>query len=125
MHGLHAKRLLLTKFLCTWTVVSCYQLTEPSLVAQTASCQCRKLRIDSWVRKFPLKRKWQPTPIFLSEKSHGQRSLAGYSPWGLKELDTTEPHTHTHTHTHTHAHQLTHSGWAAGTLAFRGNWIKH
>ena len=35
--------------------------------------------------------------------SGGQRSLAGYSPWGQKELDTTEQlRTHTHTHTHTH-----------------------
>ena len=38
--------------------------------------------------------KWQPTPVFLSGKSHGQRSLAGYSAWGQKELDSTE-HTHT------------------------------
>ena len=36
------------------------------------------------------RRKWQPTPEFLPEKSHGQRSLAGYSPWGHKELDMTE-----------------------------------
>ena len=35
-------------------------------------------------------KKWQPTPVFLPGKSHGQRSLAGYSPWGCKELDTTE-----------------------------------
>ena len=35
------------------------------------------------------KQKWQPTPIFLPRKFHGQRSLAGYSPWGRKELDTT------------------------------------
>ena len=32
-------------------------------------------------------RKWQPTPVFLPGKSHGQRSLPGYSPWGHKELD--------------------------------------
>ena len=32
------------------------------------------------------KRAWQPDPVFLSEDSHGQRSLAGYSPWGHKEL---------------------------------------
>ena len=36
------------------------------------------------------RRKWQPTPVFLSGKSHGQRSLVDYSPWGHKELDTTE-----------------------------------
>ena len=39
---------------------------------------------------FPWRRKWQPTPVFLPGKSHGQRSLAGYSPWGRKESDTTE-----------------------------------
>ena len=33
---------------------------------------------------------WQCTPVFLLGKSHGQGSLAGYSPWGCKELDTTE-----------------------------------
>ena len=36
------------------------------------------------------RRKWQPTPIVLSGEIHGQRSLAGYSPWGHKESDTTE-----------------------------------
>ena len=35
-------------------------------------------------------RKWQPVPVFLPGESHGQRSLAGYSPWGRKELDVTE-----------------------------------
>ena len=34
--------------------------------------------------RFPWRKKWQPTSIFLPGKSHGQRSLAGYSPWGLK-----------------------------------------
>ena len=36
------------------------------------------------------RRKWQPTPVLLPGKSHGWRSLVGYSPWGLEELDTTE-----------------------------------
>ena len=40
--------------------------------------------------------------LFLPGEFHRQRSLAGYSPWGLKELDMTERPTHTHTHTHTH-----------------------
>ena len=35
------------------------------------------------------RREWQPTPVFLSRESHGQRSLAGYSPLGCKESDTT------------------------------------
>ena len=33
---------------------------------------------------------WQPTPVLLPGESHGQRSLAGYGPWGREELDTTE-----------------------------------
>ena len=39
--------------------------------------------------KFALRR-WQPTPVFLSGKYHGPRSLVGYRPWGRKELDMTE-----------------------------------
>ena len=46
-------------------------------------------KFNPWVREDPLSRKWQPTPIFLPGKSHGQRSLTGYSPWGHKELDMT------------------------------------
>ena len=38
-------------------------------------------------RRIPWRRKWQPTSVFLSEKFHGQKSLAGYSPWDCKELD--------------------------------------
>ena len=38
----------------------------------------------------PLRRKGQPTPVLLSGKSHGQRSLADYSPWGFEKSDTTE-----------------------------------
>ena len=50
---------------------------------------------------FPWRWKWQPTPIFLPGKSHGQRSPVGYSPWGHKtvEHDLATKRTHTHTHT--------------------------
>ena len=48
---------------------------------------------DPWVKKSPWRREWQSPPVFVPGKSHGQRSLAGYSPWGLKESDTTE-HAH-------------------------------
>ena len=48
----------------------------------------KRCRFNPWVRKIPWRRKWQPSPIFLPGKSHGQRSLAVYSPWGLKESDT-------------------------------------
>ena len=46
------------------------------------------------VGKILWRRKWQPAPVFLPEKFHGQKSLVGYSPWGHKESNTTE-HTHT------------------------------
>ena len=49
----------------------------------------RRLRFDPWVGKMPWRRKWPPTPVFLPGKSHGQRSLAGYSPWVCNESDTT------------------------------------
>ena len=52
--------------------------------------QCGRPGFDPWVRKIPWRRKWQSTPVLLPGKSHGQRSLVGYSPWGCKELDTTE-----------------------------------
>ena len=56
----------------------------------------QETRVQSLVRKIPWKRKWQPTPVFLPGTSHGQKSLAGYSPWGHKELDATEVTQHTH-----------------------------
>ena len=43
-----------------------------------------------YVYRGPWKKKWQHTPVFLPGKVHGQRSLAGYRPWGRKESDTTE-----------------------------------
>ena len=52
------------------------------LSGKESACQCRRhrrRRFDPWVRKIP-RRDWQPTPVFLPGKSHGQRSLAGYSP---------------------------------------------
>ena len=54
--------------------------------------QCRRhrtRRFNPWVGKIYWRRKWQPTPIFLPGKSHGQRSLVGYGLQGLKESDTT------------------------------------
>ena len=50
----------------------------------------RDKTLDSWVWKIPWRMKWQPTLVFLFEKFQGKRSLAGYSPWGHEESDTTE-----------------------------------
>ena len=77
---------------CLWSFPSGSAGKEPN-------CQCRKYKRHEFyplgifiplVGKIPWKRKWQPTPVFLPGKSHEQRSLAGYSPWGHKESDTTE-----------------------------------
>ena len=46
---------------------------------------------DPWVGKIPWKKAWQPSPVFWPGEFHGQRSLEGYSLWGHKQLDTTEP----------------------------------
>ena len=44
--------------------------------------KCRRPRLDPWVGKIPWRRKWQPTLVFLSGKSHGQRRRMSESPWG-------------------------------------------
>ena len=46
--------------------------------------------LNPWVGKILWRRKWQPTPVFLSGKSHGRRRLVGYNPWDAKESDTTK-----------------------------------
>ena len=49
---------------------------------------------ETWVQslswKDPLEKEWLPTPVFWPGEFHGQRSLAGYSPWDCEELDMTE-----------------------------------
>ena len=49
--------------------------------------RCRRHGCKPLVGKIPWRRKWQPTPVFLPGKSHGQRSLMGYNPWDCKESD--------------------------------------
>ena len=65
-------------------------------------------RFDSWVRKVPWRRKWQSTPALLPGKSHGRRSLIGYSPWGCKDLGMTE-RLHLHFLSKGPVHALRHS----------------
>ena len=63
------------------------------LSSKESTCQCRRRRrygFDLLIRKIPWRRKLQPTPAFLPEKSHGWRGPVGCSPWGRKESDTTE-----------------------------------
>ena len=63
------------------------------LSSKESACWCRRCRFSSWVGKMPWKRKWRLTPVFLSGKFHGHRSLGGYSPCSCKEWNMTK-HTH-------------------------------
>ena len=62
-------------------------------MVKTPTYQYRRHRrqgFNRWLGKIPRRKKWQPIPVFLPGESHGQRRLAGYSPWGHKESDMTE-----------------------------------
>ena len=65
----------LCKYYCKWAFPGGLAVKNPPAKQET--------RVWSWVRKIPWRRKWQPTPVFLPGKFHGQR-LTGYSPWGHK-----------------------------------------
>ena len=72
------------------------------------ACQCRwrnRCRFHPWIRKNPWRRKWQPTPAFMPGEAPGLRSLAGYSPRGGTESDTTE-----------HARSAAELSWGAAPL---------
>ena len=56
------------------------------LSGKELNCQCRGFRFIPWVEKVPWRGKWQPTPVSLPWKSHGQRSLMGCIPWGHKRV---------------------------------------
>ena len=60
-----------------------------------AKAEDKRHGFDPCVRKIPWRRAWQPTPVFLPGESYGQRTLAGYRPWGHKESDTTKATEHT------------------------------
>ena len=51
-----------------------------------SACQCRRQKLNPWVWKIPRRRKWQPTPVFQTGKSHGQRNLTRDSPKGHKSV---------------------------------------
>ena len=79
---------------CLYVIKSFSEYDSPndSLVAQMVKSlpAMQETRVRSLGWEDPLKRKQQPTPVFLPGESHGQRSLAGYSPQGRKESDMTE-----------------------------------
>ena len=57
------------------------------LSGKESACQAGDVGSIPGSRRFLWRRKWQPTPVFLPEELHGQRSLEGYSPWGRKESE--------------------------------------
>ena len=78
--------------------LNCYGLPW-WLTGQSICLQYGRPGFEPWVRKIPWRREWQPTPVLLPGKSHGWRSLVGYSPWGCKESDMTERlHFHLYIH---------------------------
>ena len=82
-----------------WDGVAQWKGFPSSASSKEFACQCRRrkrCRFDPWVGKSPWRRKWHSIPKVLLGKSHGQRSLAGYSPWGCKESNMIErPSMHT------------------------------
>ena len=82
------------KLLCTWIgekqIFLGYWLLNNGLPwwlsGKESTSQCRRNGFDPWVREISWRRKWQPTLAFLPGKSHGQRKLVGYSPWGHKRV---------------------------------------
>ena len=88
--------------------------TGASSVGKESACQYRRHKrcgFDPWVGKIPWKRKWQPTPIFLPGKSHGQRSLVCYSPWCCKLSNSTTASNRYET--------LLHNAWNLSTVDVR------
>ena len=78
--------------LCTLICV-CMWASQVALVVKNPLANAGRRRgciFHPWVKKIPWRREWQPTPVFLPGESHGQRSLAGCSPWGRTESDTAQ-----------------------------------
>ena len=91
---------MITMFSCTIEMSHTTCRASPGASEDSVCLQCRRPGFDPWVGKILWRRKWQPTPVFLPGESHGQRSLAGYSPRGRTESDTAERlHSLTHSHT--------------------------
>ena len=88
---------------CFFNWVTIHRRASQGSRGKEPTCQGKRRKRHGFspqVGKIPRRRPWQPTPLFLPGESHGQRSLAGYSPWGHKESDTTEVVERVHTHTY-------------------------
>ena len=84
--------------ICEFHWCTCLHL-QSLFVAEAARCraslclrplriclQCRRPGFNPWVGKIPWRREWQPTSVFFPGEFHGQRHLAGYSPWSHKRV---------------------------------------
>ena len=83
---------ILVIFWCLWAY-SCLGGFSGGFVIKNPPAnagECWRRGFNPWVKKIPWRRKWQPTPVFLPGGFYGQKSLAGYSPYGPKESDRTE-----------------------------------
>ena len=93
------------------------------LSGKESTCLCRRRGLDPWYGKIPCRRKWQPTPVFLPGKSHGQRNPAGYGPWGRKRVGhnraTKSSNKNIH---HSHAHAASQRG--AESLVKVSSWSR-
>jgi len=82
------------RYLAQWRKFKPQMGLPRCLSSKESACQGRRPRFDPWVRKIPWRSKWEHTAVFLPGESHGERSLAGYSPWvaksqtRLKQLST-------------------------------------
>ena len=72
----------------------CDTETPRWLDGKESACQCGDSGLIPGLERFPWRRKWQPTPVFLPGESHGERSLAGYSSWSGKSLTQWSDWTH-------------------------------
>ena len=83
---------MLVHLLCHSVSSLCSSLGDSVGLSCSANCYrvptMRETGFNTW--KISWRRKQQPAPVLLPAKSHGQRSLVGYSPWGRKEVDMTE-----------------------------------
>ena len=72
-----------------WFSTFCYIASSGGSVVMNSPANVGRRGLSPWVGNIPWRREWQPTPVFLPGESHGQRSLAGYSPWGCTDSDMT------------------------------------
>ena len=91
-------------YVCVYTYVHIYIYIHTfiwaSLMAQMVKNPPAMPMCEAWVGKIPWRREWQPTQVFMPKEFHGQRNLAGYSPSGCKNLNTTELLSLSHMYTH-------------------------